>query len=155
MKNSVKVLAIAAGLAISASAAQAAGGAKIGTLSCVIDGGMGFILGSSRHLDCTFDPSHGKNEHYTGSIDTIGIDIGVPNDAKMIWAVFAAGQTKAGALEGNYVGAAADASLGIGGGAKVLVGGFNRSLTLQPLSVQAQTGVNVALGVAGMKLQSH
>ena len=155
MKNSVKVLAIAAGLAFSAVAANAAGGAKIGTLSCVIEGGAGFIIGSSRNIDCTFDPTNGPNEHYSGNIGTLGIDIGVPDDAKMVWAVLAAGQTKRGALAGSYVGAAADASVAVGGGAKALVGGFNRSLTLQPISVQAQTGINLAVGIAGMTLEAR
>jgi hypothetical protein len=34
----------------------------------------------------------------------------------------------------------------------VLVGGSNRTVTLQPLSVQAQAGVNLAVGVAGLTL---
>ena len=76
------------------------------------------------------------------------------DEAAMGWVVFALVVMEDGALAGNYVGAAADASFGIGGGAKVLVGGFQRSFTLQPISLQAQTGVNLAVTVASMKLSN-
>lgn len=154
MKNTLKILAVAAGLALSATAAQAAGGVKIGTLTCHVHGGAGFVLGSSRDVACTFVSAKGKKESYKGTVNTVGLDIGVPNEATLLWAVFAAGETKRGALAGSYVGAAADASVGVGVGAKVLVGGFNHSLTLQPLSVQAQTGLNLSVGVASLKLTS-
>ena len=42
----------------------------------------------------------------------------------------------------------------LGGGAKLLIGGFNKSVALQPLSVQAQTGVNIAYGGAGLRLRA-
>jgi hypothetical protein len=57
-----------------------------------------------------------------------------------------------GQLAGNYLGATAEASVVAGGGANLLVGGFQRSFSLQPLSVQAQTGVNLALAVTSMRL---
>ena len=52
----------------------------------------------------------------------------------------------------TYLGVNAEASIVTGGGANLLVGGFERSFTLQPLSVQAQTGVNLAVAVTSMKL---
>ena len=97
---------------------------------------------------------NGSREKYTGSIQKVGIDIGNTDEAAMGWVVFGLGSLEDGALAGNYVGAAADASIGIGGGAKVLVGGFQRSFTLQPISLQAQTGVNLAVTVAALQLSN-
>ena len=72
----------------------------------------------------------------------------------LAWAVFApTSGLHHGALRGNYVGASGDASFGVGAGAKVLVGGSHRTISLQPLSVQGQVGVNLALGVAGLRLR--
>ena len=58
-----------------------------------------------------------------------------------------------GALAGNYGGASAEATVGAGIGANVLVGGSDRTVALQPVSVQGQAGLNVAAGVAGLDLQ--
>ena len=57
------------------------------------------------------------------------------------------------ALAGNYVGGSANASLVVGAGANALVGGSNRSVALQPLSVEGRVGANLALGVANLTLQ--
>jgi hypothetical protein len=57
-----------------------------------------------------------------------------------------------GTLSNTYAGVSGDAAIGIGLGANVLVGGSNRSIALQPLSVQAEAGLNLALGVAGLEL---
>jgi len=77
----------------------------------------------------------------------------VTHQGTLQWAVFAlTGKHKSGALAGDYLGATAEASIITGGGANLLVGGFQRSFTLQPLSVQAQTGLNLALTVTSMKL---
>ena len=49
--------------------------------------------------------------------------------------------------------ASGNASFGLGLGANVLVGGSNRTISLQPLSVEGQVGVNLALGVARLTLR--
>ena len=134
----------------------AAGGVKIGSLQCTVNGGIGLILGSSKGMRCAYFPAGGGPvEYYSGSVNKFGLDIGITKKAKMGWVVFAPGRINRGALGGTYVGAAADASLGIGGGAKVLVGGFNRSVTLQPVSLQVQTGLNVAAGISSMNLHAE
>jgi di/tricarboxylate transporter len=56
-------------------------------------------------------------------------------------------------LAGKYVGASGSASLGLGVGANALVGGSHRSIALQPLSLEGQTGVNLALGIAGLTMR--
>ena len=72
----------------------------------------------------------------------------------MVWAVYAATSGGPAALAGTYAGASAEASVGAGLGANVLVGGSNRTIALQPLSVQGQTGVNLAVGVTGLTLNA-
>lgn len=142
---------IALGLTI--TAAQAREGVKIGVLSCEIEGGVGFIIGSSKGIDCVYQPSGGgRREHYQGSIDKLGIDIGVTDRAAVVWAVFAPGKIKRGALEGSYGGASAQVTVVGGLGANVLIGGFEKSINLQPVSIQAQTGLNIAAGIAGLSL---
>jgi hypothetical protein len=154
MKKTLAMLALAAGVTLAAGNAMAESGVKIGTLSCKVSGGAAYIVGSNRDLTCNFKGLNGSHEKYTGSIQKVGIDLGNTDEAAMGWVVIALGGMEDGALAGNYVGAAADASLGIGGGAKVLIGGFERSFMLQPISLQAQTGVNLALTVAAMQLSN-
>jgi hypothetical protein len=86
-----------------------------------------------------------------------GLDLGTTGTQVMQWAVFAPTSDPfgPGALACDYVGATAEATVGVGAGANVLVGGSNQTFTLQPLSVQAQTGLNVALGVTEFQLRTN
>ena len=150
--------AVIAGAAFVAPAAVQAGGAgiKVGTLVCDVSGGIGLILGSSKSVNCTYSrASDGREEYYTGSINKFGLDIGVTKEQVMGWVVFAPGKVGAGSLAGSYVGATAEATAGAGVGANALIGGFNRTITLQPLSLQAQTGLNIAAGVANLELHRN
>jgi hypothetical protein len=70
----------------------------------------------------------------------------------MVWAVFTQTVAGPGFLAGDYVGASGEATLGAGLGANVLIGGSNRTLTLQPVSVGGQIGLNLAVGVAALYL---
>lgn len=143
-------LAAVASFAI-ASGAQAQPGVKAGVLSCEVSGGWGFVFGSSKDMNCTFSPNQGEPEHYVGSINKYGVDIGYTRGGIMVWAVLAPGDVGHGALAGNYGGVTAGAAVGIGANAHALVGGAN-NVTLQPLSVEGQTGLNVAAGVASLTL---
>jgi Protein of unknown function (DUF992) len=151
----MKKLALAAfaALTLSAAPALAEGGIRIGVLSCGIGSGTGFLITSSKEIDCVFRPSRGgRVERYNGVIRKLGIDIGVTEQSSLVWAVFAPGKVKRGSLEGYYSGVSAEATVAVGLGANVLIGGFKRSLNLQPISVQAQTGLNVAAAITGLKL---
>ena len=143
----------AAFLAASVAAAPAAAAVRLGVLECIVDPGIGFIVASSKTLKCTFTPSAGAPERYAGRIAKLGLDIGVTGKSLIIWAVFA-GQSgyDPWSLAGNYFGISAQASVALGVGANALVGGSNKSIVLQPLSVQAQMGLNLAAGVAGLTL---
>lgn len=154
MKKLALAALLALGLAVSPAVAKDNKGVKIGVLSCDVSGGVGLILASSRSVDCTFERTvGGRNERYKGTIERLGIDIGVTGKAVMAWVVFAPGKLKRGALAGSYGGVSAEASVAVGLGANVLLGGSNKSVALQPLSVQAQTGLNVAAGIAALRLK--
>jgi Protein of unknown function (DUF992) len=154
MKKALAIAATASALAWLAIPAFADAGVKVGVLTCRVEGGAGFLIGSAKGVDCKFKPAGGgKAERYTGSIGKLGIDIGVTQDTIIGWIVFAPGKMKAGALKGSYSGISAEATAGVGIGANVLVGGFRQSVNLQPVSVQAQTGLNVAAGIASLSLR--
>ena len=149
--------AIAAALLLAAASVETADAQRIraGVLNCDISGGLGLIIGSQRTVSCLFTPDGpGRQEVYHGSISRFGLDIGVTTGAQMVWGVWAEywGGT-AGALAGDYIGASGEATVAAGLGANVLIGGSNRSVALQPLSVQGQVGLNVALGVAELRLR--
>ena len=147
----------ALGLAVGASAvgtpARAQGGVQVGTLTCNVAGGFGFIFGSSRAVNCTFAPPSGPVQQYVGSIDRFGVDIGYVRGGVLLWTVIAPTANIApGSLAGSFGGVTASATVGVGLGANVLVGGSANSIALQPLSIQGTTGLNVAAGVAALTL---
>jgi len=144
-----------AGLVYSPPSSAAEGGVKTGFLTCNVASGFGFIFGSSRDVNCTYSPAAGKGETYKGKITKFGVDIGYLNAAVMVWAVFApTADLKPGSLAGDYAGVTGSATVGVGAGANVLVGGSNNSFTLQPVSIEGSTGLNVAAGIASLTLES-
>jgi hypothetical protein len=158
----VAVLALALALcAFATPQAQAQeGGSSGGTavragyLTCHVSSGWGFIFGSSRDMHCSYAMQPGYTEFYTGSISKFGADIGSLSSAVMLWAVLApTNNLGQGALAGTYAGATASAAVGVGAGANVLIGGFNHSIALQPVSIEGQNGLNIAAGVAALTLK--
>ncbi len=134
--------------------AQAPNRTKVGALSCDVSSGIGLIITSKKNITCMFMPSQsGAREVYTGSITKFGLDLGTTVGGEMIWAVYAPSNRRFGVLAGHYGGASAEATVGAGVGANALVGGSNRTVSLQPVSVQGQTGLNLAVGVAGLDLR--
>lgn len=142
-------------LPVLASAPSDAASLRLGLLICTIEGGSGYVIGSNKTLDCAFKPSRGGPlEHYTGIISKFGVDVGYTDQGALQWAVLTAGGGKHddGFLAGKYYGLNAEATVATGGGANLLVGGFGRSFTLQPLSKQSQTGLNLAVAVTSLEL---
>ena len=128
-------------------------GANVGSLTCNVAGGIGFIFGSSKDLSCLFTRTDGIAERYSGTVKKFGVDIGFTKEAQMVWLVFAPGNIAPGSLTGAYVGATASATVGAGVGANVLVGGGSGQITLQPVSVEGSVGLNVAGGLAEVELK--
>jgi hypothetical protein len=137
------------------SASQESGTVRVGTLRCDVAGGTSFIFGSTRAIACEFVNVNGKRERYDGEIRRYGVDLGFTKAAVMLWVVLApTTDVKPGVLAGSFVGASGSATVGVGAGANVLLGGSDRSITLQPLSIEGNTGLNVALGVGELRLQT-
>lgn len=141
-------------LLVMAGTASAQTPVAVGTLTCDVSAGIGVIIGSRRSVNCTFAPSGpGPVEFYNGTITKVGVDIGATASGVMVWLVYAPTARPVGALQGVYGGATAEATFAVGLGANVLVGGSNRTVALQPVSVQGQVGLNVAAGVAELDLR--
>lgn len=133
--------------------AHAAVGVKVGVLTCNVGGGSGFVFGSTKELSCTFS-GQGRVEHYVGTISKYGVDIGYLTSGVILWAVLAPTHNPPpDALAGDYGGLTAGASAGVGAAANLLVGGSRHEISLQPLSVGDEKGVNVAAGIAALTLK--
>ena len=128
------------------------GRVQVGQLTCSLSAGVGLIVGSQRNVSCNFQPDNGPPELYVGTMTKIGLDIGVTSGSAIVWTVFTGTNRYAGMLTGTYTGAQAEATVGAGIGANALIGGSNRSVALQPLSVQGQVGLNVAAGIGSLEL---
>ena len=147
--------AIAAAALMATAPTGAKANIEVGGLTCRSPGGVGYVIGSTLNFQCVFVPSGGgPAHHYLGVVRRIGVDLGVTQNVSLGWVVFApTGVIHPGDLAGNYGGVQGNASIGIGGGANALVGGSNRTIELQPISLQGQAGLNVAAGVAGIDLR--
>lgn len=163
------LVSLAAGALLAASAARAAdyqpyeeapaagerGGVRIGTLSCDIGSGLGYVFGSAKEVDCVFTGRNGDSDSYSGVIRKLGVDLGYTSRGKLVWAVFApTAGPHSGSLAGRYRGATAEATAIFGVGANVLVGGTTGSVHLQLLSVTGQRGINVAATGTSMTLNA-
>ena len=151
-------LAEGGGSSATAPAATSDSGHKVivrtGYLTCHVASGWGFIFGSSRKLRCAYARQPNYTEYYDGSITDFGADIGYLQSGVILWAVAApTTDLGAGALAGHYGGATASAAIGVGAGANVLVGGFKKSIALQPVSIEGENGLNVAAGIAELSLK--
>lgn len=126
----------------------------VGTLTCKSKGTVGMVLGSKEALSCSYNPAGSTPpQPYAGTLTKYGLDLGVSGETVMIWTILGSGNLlPEGALAGTYVGVSAEAAVGLGAGANALVGGSNNSIVLQPLSLEGQTGMNVAVGVAELTL---
>jgi hypothetical protein len=126
-----------------------------GQLTCSVSAGIGFIIASQRNVNCIFRGQPGEpDESYTGTMTVIGIDIGFTTGSVIVWGVASDTSRYSGMLAGTYVGATGQATIGAGAGANVLIGGSNHSVSLQPLSVQGQLGLNAAGGIGALELHA-
>jgi len=127
---------------------------KAGMLTCNLGPSVGFVVGGRQDLACQFAPNGSyPPESYVGQITTVGLDIGATGGGTMAWAVFMPTRgAQYGSLAGSYGGLSGDLSVGVGAGGNILVGGSDRSITLQPFSVEGSTGINLAVGVSGLVL---
>src|SRR5271169_1435835 len=126
---------------------------QVGTLTCSLSVGIGLIVGSQRNVSCLFRGVPGEpDDAYTGTMTRVGLDVGLTAGSMIIWTVLANTNRYKGMLTGTYTGASAEMSVAAGLGANVLVGGSNRTVALQPLSVQGQVGLDIAAGIGALEL---
>ena len=130
------------------------GGTQVGTLTCQAGRNVGFVVGSNNMFQCQYRSPGRRPERYVANVSRIGIDLGVTEQTLLTWTVFSpTRQFGYGDLAGDYFGVGGSATIGVGAGANVLVGGSGNSFALQPLSVQGQTGFAVSGGIASMQLR--
>ncbi len=155
MERFMPLAAIAAGLfSVSIAPAVAQSRVEVGVLECR-GSTKSFVVGSVTEMGCVMRHAGGGTEPYSATIRRVGLDIGINETTAVAWAVLAPTRSVGpGDLAGNYAGVAASATAGVGLGANALVGGSNSTIALQPVSVQAQTGLSIAAGIAGLELRS-
>lgn len=126
-----------------------------GMLRCKLNPSIGFVIFGHQSMECRFAPSlPGTPQIYDGALNTVGIDIGVVSAGGLAWAVLApTSGVPTGALAGEYVGASGDVALGPGVGANVLIGGSQRSIALQPVSLEGSVAMDVTLGLSALQLR--
>ena len=146
--------AVIAASALATVPAGAQSRVQVGSLECSVSSGVGLIVGSQRNVACYFKVSGQVVESYNGTMTRVGLDVGYTTGGAMIWAVFADTNRYAGMLAGTYAGASAEMSVAAGLGANVLVGGSRNTVALQPISVQGQTGLDIAAGIAQLELHA-
>jgi len=127
---------------------------QVGVLECRGGASVGFIVGSVTNLGCVLRSEGMPEDRYVATIRKVGLDLGITQESALAWGVFApVARLGPGDLSGNYVGAQGSATLGIGVGGNVLVGGSANSIALQPLSVQGQVGLAIAAGLESLELR--
>lgn len=145
---------LALALAATPAIAQDTARGRVGTLTCSMSPSVGFVVGSQAQLNCIYaSMRRGPRRAYVGTVDTVGLNIGATSGGRMSWAVYAPPGGRPGMLAGDYSGAAAGATVGAGPGTNTLARGPDRAIVLQPLAIQGQSGVNLALGISHMTLQ--
>ena len=130
-------------------------GFKVGTLTCHFDTSVGWLIGSVKNAECFYKGLNGEEQLYTAELSRLGVDVGVTGAQTVVWAVIAPGKAQPDSLEGTYLGASAEATAIVGLNANALLGGFKKSIALQPVSIGAQTGLNVAAGVGSLRLRAE
>jgi len=144
---------VVASLVASVASANALPPVHAGILECEGGQNVGFVVGSVTSLECVFQSEGGRPEPYIATVHRYGVDLGFTDQTRFSWAVSAPTlRLERGELAGNYGGVGANASVGVGFGGNFLVGGPQNAYALQPISVQGQTGLNVAAGIADIEL---
>ena len=160
IKPALKQLAAAAVFAVAAVAGTAANaqglGPKIGILICYMVPGnsINLLFYSSQSVMCELWDGRGLAERYRGSTGIgFGLDLEARTNERITFTVFATNFRRgAYQLAGRYRGVKASATLGLGGGIQLLVGGGNKSISLQP-ALSETRGFGVSAGVGYLYLK--
>ncbi len=152
------LLALVAGMMLTILSGQSRADGQLGSLTCNrIEGtGLNLLLYSSAEVRCTFEGSAGAEQWYIGSTGiALGVDLKWNKEETIYFGVLSSTVEfvpEGDFLSGKYGGAKADAALGIGVGAAVLLGGSNDTIAMQP-AVESSTGIGVAAGLSYLNLE--
>ena len=158
MSRSTLLAGLAATVLVATSAAaqaqQPMQRVQVGVLECRGGASVGFIVGSVTNLGCVLRVDGMPEDRYVATIRKVGLDLGITQESALAWGVFApVARLGPGDLAGNYAGVQGSATLGVGAGGNLLVGGSNNTIALQPLSLQGQVGVSIAAGLESLELR--
>jgi hypothetical protein len=156
MRRTFAIVSFAAAALVTLTVAARAqqGRVQAGVLECRGGPHVGMVVGSVNNLGCVFRSEGRPDDLYVATVTKLGLDLGITDQTALSWVVFAPTvQLGRGDLSGNYAGVNASAAVGVGLGANALIGGSANSYALQPLSLQGQTGLNVAAGVQSLELR--
>jgi hypothetical protein len=153
MLTSLAGVALAASFAVAPAVQAAPNGVKVSLLTCSMLKSWDFIR-ANHTLACSYRPADGEPpEPYIGQIISVGVNLGHLDAGKIVWAVLApSSDVGPGALQGDYVGVTAGVTVGVGLDASVFLGGMDKSIALQPISVEGNEGMDVAAGLSRFKL---
>ena len=126
----------------------------IGALSCNVAGGTGYVLASSKTMECVFLDRNGQSAEYSGTINKVGIDIGYTKAVHTVWRVYSLGSDrKANQLSGTYVGEQGTVAAGGQAGGNWIYGGPNAEIGMVASGIVKDAGYNLATGIAEMSLK--
>ncbi len=152
------MLAIAFAFSFNSAIAEEKAGLEIGVLKCSVVPGsrVNLLIRSTADVSCTFN-NQGTLERYQGEAGiALGLDLSFKSDERMAFAVISATSNASPgsySLAGKYVCGQAAAALGVGLGAKVLVGAGDQSLSLQPLALETSKGLGASAGIGFLYIE--
>src|SRR5262245_57135435 len=148
-------LAVAATFVEPAAAQTPQSWTLAGTLDCKVDPNVGSTMPGHQSMRCLFTPTAPiPSEAYAGALNTSDQNVGISSGGVLGFAVLAPTTgLSPGALTGEYVGVSGDVGIGVGAGPNVLLGGSNRTVALQPSSLQDSITLNVVAGLSLLKLR--
>lgn len=130
-------------------------GTKVGVLNCSLAPSVGLLVVGFQNMRCRFtSEGPAPSENYSGTMSTVGVDLGFTAGGALTWGVYAPTQNIApGSLAGSYSGASGNIGVGVGVGGNFLLGGSANTVALQPWSVEGTTGLNASLGLSNLQLR--
>jgi hypothetical protein len=148
----------AACLVLPVSPVLAQGGLEVGVLTCSVVPGsrVNLLIRSTADIKCVYAKG-GEVEEYVGETGiALGIDLSFKQDEKLAFTVIAASddvRPGSKALGGKYIGGELSAAVGLGLGAKALLGGGAKNIGLQPLALETSTGLGASGGLSFLYIE--
>ena len=139
------------------ASAEGEGGVEFGILTCKKIPGTYeyYLIHSTVSVDCVFSHPEGE-EHYSGRAGIgLGLDLNWKHTEDMAYSVIGGSadvRPSAYGLSGTYLGGRISATIGVGGGVAILIGGGDQSFSLQPLALEVNSGLGAAAGIGYLSL---